>query len=174
MLLDSRAKVLEVNERAERLLGNGVRIVEGRLTATSRDADPALQNLLNSAIDVLHRLVPGPVALPRISQLPLIAHVAPIVRSAVENFFRRAKAIVMFVDPGQERAPPATILMSAFGLTPAECRIALGIARGEQLRRTAELNGIAFETARVHIKGIFAKTQTHSQVQLAVLINRLG
>lgn len=174
MLLDSRAKVLEVNERAERLLGNGVRIVEGRLTATSRDADPALQKLLNSAKGVLHRQVPGPVALPRTSQLPLIAHVAPIVRSAVENFFRRAKAIVMFVDPGQERAPPATVLMSAFGLTPAECRIALGIARGEQPRRTAELNGITFETARVHIKAIFAKTQTHSQVQLAVLINRLG
>jgi DNA-binding CsgD family transcriptional regulator len=174
MLLDSRAKVLEANERAERLLGDGVKIVDGRLTATSRDADPALQKLLNSAIADLHRQVPGPVALPRTSKLPLIAHVAPIVRSAVENFFRRAKAIVMFVDPGQDRAPSATVLMTAFELTPAECRIALSIARGEQLRRTADANGIAFETARVHLKAIFAKTQTHSQVELAVLISRLG
>jgi DNA-binding CsgD family transcriptional regulator len=174
LLLDGSGNVIEVNERAERLLGNGIKIVKSRLVATSRDANVALQKLINSGIDIFRGQVPGPVALPRSSSYPLIAHIAPIVKSAGENFFRRAKALVMFIDPEQKRAPPAAILERTFGLTPAESRIALSIADGEQLRRTADANGIAFETARVHLKAVFAKTRTHSQVELAVLINRLG
>jgi DNA-binding CsgD family transcriptional regulator len=174
LLLDGGGSVIEVNERAERLLGNGIKIVKSRLVASSRDANVAFQKLINSGLDIFRGQVPGPVALPRSSLYPLIAHIAPIVKSAGENFFRRAKALVMFIDPEQKRAPPATVLERAFGLTPAESRVALSIADGEQLRRIADANGIAFETARVHLKAVFSKTRTHSQVELAVLINRLA
>jgi DNA-binding CsgD family transcriptional regulator len=172
ILLDSTGKVVQLNARAERLLGNGIAIVEGRLTATARDADTAFQQHLKSAGRVWQQ-VSGPVALPRISQRPLIAHVAPIVKSASE-IFQRAKVLVMFVDSDEKRQTPAFLLQEAFGLTPAEARIALSIANGDELRRASDVNGIAFETARVHLKAIFAKTQTHRQVELALLINRLG
>jgi DNA-binding CsgD family transcriptional regulator len=173
MLLDSAGKVIQLNAAAERLLGNGVEIVEGYLAATSRDADPAFQQLLKSARRIWEAQVSRPVALPRLSRRPLIAHVAPIVKSA-DEVFQRAKALVMFVDPDEKRQTPAFLLQEAFGLTPAEARIALSIAKGEELRRAADANGMAFETARVHLKAIFAKTQTHRQVELALLINRLG
>jgi DNA-binding CsgD family transcriptional regulator len=173
MLLDSVGKVIQVNARAERLLGNGVEIVGDYLVATSPDADPAFQRLLKSAIRIWQADVSEPVALPRFSQRPLIAHVAPIVKSA-DEVFQRAKAMVMFVDPDQIKQTPALLLQQAFGLTPAEARIALSIAKGNELRRAADASGIAFETGRVHLKAIFAKTQTHRQVELALLINRLG
>jgi DNA-binding CsgD family transcriptional regulator len=171
ILLDKSGNVLEANERAERLLENGIRIVKGRLAASARVADPGFQRLLNSAATALQNDTMAPVALPRPSRRPLIAHVAPIVRSA-DEIFRRAKILVMFVDPDQKKSTPAHLFQQAFGLTAAETRIASSIAKGEELRQVADVNGIALETARVHLKAVFAKTQTRRQVDLALLINR--
>jgi DNA-binding CsgD family transcriptional regulator len=173
VLLNGSGKVVEVNECAERLLGNGVAIVKGQLSATSRDADPEFQELLKRALGIWREEMSGAIALPRPSRRPLIARAAPIVKST-GGVVQRAKALVMFVDPEQKKRTTTSLLQRAFGLTPAEARIALSIASGEKLRHAAKLNGIAFETARVHLKTIFAKTQTRRQVELALLINCLS
>ena len=62
------------------------------------------------------------------------------------------------------------ILPSKFRLTPAEARIAVGIARGEALARIAEINGIAVTTARTQLKSVFKKTGTHRQAELTALL----
>jgi DNA-binding CsgD family transcriptional regulator len=81
---------------------------------------------------------------------------------------------VIFVDPDEKKSTPELVLQLAFGLTTAEARMASSIARGEGLRHAANANGIAFETARAHLKAVFAKTQTHRQTDLALLISRFG
>jgi DNA-binding CsgD family transcriptional regulator len=65
------------------------------------------------------------------------------------------------------------LLTSRFGLTPAETRIALGIARGETLAAIAAAHGISVETARTHLKSVFTKTSTHRQAELAALLGQL-
>jgi DNA-binding CsgD family transcriptional regulator len=55
-------------------------------------------------------------------------------------------------------------------LTPAEARIALGIARGDALAAIAEAHGISIATARTQLKSVFAKTGTHRQGQLVALL----
>jgi DNA-binding CsgD family transcriptional regulator len=65
----------------------------------------------------------------------------------------------MFVDPEEKKQTAAHLLRRAFGLTAAEANIALSISMGEDLRRAADVNRIAYETARVHLKAIFVKTQ---------------
>lgn len=55
-------------------------------------------------------------------------------------------------------------------LTPAESRIARGIARGEPLAAIAEANGISIGTARTQLKSVFVKTGTHRQAQLVALL----
>lgn len=55
-------------------------------------------------------------------------------------------------------------------LTPAEARIALGIARGEALVTIAKAHGISIATARTQLKSVFAKTGTHRQGQLVALL----
>jgi len=171
-LLDGRGRVIQLNAHAERLLGAGIRIIKGRLVAEHRASDRALQDLIRSAIEFAAERAPEPAVLLRPSRRPLIAHVAPIVRSAAD-IFGRAKAIVMFVDPEAKPRSPSSILRAAFALTPAETRIALSLARGDELRQAADAGGITFETARVHLKSIFAKTHTHSQVELALLLSKL-
>ena len=63
-------------------------------------------------------------------------------------------------------------LRAAFGLTTAEARIALGIARGKTLAAIAEAHGIVVSTARTQLKSVFKKTGTHRQAELAVMLAR--
>ena len=53
-----------------------------------------------------------------------------------------------------------------------EARIAQHIASGSTLDATADSLGMARETARTHLKAVFAKTDTHRQSELAILLSR--
>jgi DNA-binding CsgD family transcriptional regulator/PAS domain-containing protein len=60
-----------------------------------------------------------------------------------------------------------------FGLTPAETRIAMTMATGQSLKDAASLAGISFNTARFHLRQVFAKTGTRQQSQLVALLRPL-
>jgi DNA-binding CsgD family transcriptional regulator len=62
-------------------------------------------------------------------------------------------------------------LMTIWSLTRAECAVALSIARGADLRQTAERLGVGVNTVRAHLRAILEKTRTHRQAELASLIN---
>lgn len=62
------------------------------------------------------------------------------------------------------------ILSSSFQLTPAEARIAYGIARGERLETIAKAHGIAITTAKTQLQAVFKKTGTHRQAELAAML----
>jgi DNA-binding CsgD family transcriptional regulator len=57
-----------------------------------------------------------------------------------------------------------------FRLTPAEARIALGIAEGATLAAIAEARGVSVSTARTQLKSVFAKTNVHRQAELVALL----
>lgn len=61
-----------------------------------------------------------------------------------------------------------------YALTKAEARIARHLARGESLIQTADAIGISHETARTHLKSIFAKTDTKRQAELVLLLAKGG
>lgn len=110
----------------------------------------------------------------RTNRLPLIARVVPIT-GAGQDVFLLARAAVILTDPAAARsaaAPDGTL--AAMGLTPAEARLAARIGQGEELKSIAEAEGIAMETARARLKAVFAKTGTHRQAELAILVSRLS
>jgi DNA-binding CsgD family transcriptional regulator len=57
-----------------------------------------------------------------------------------------------------------------YGLTPSEAKLAAALAEGESLEEAAELMGITRNTARTHLKRIFAKTGTNRQGALVRLL----
>ncbi|MCK9550532.1 helix-turn-helix transcriptional regulator [Aquamicrobium sp.] len=62
------------------------------------------------------------------------------------------------------------LIVQECGLTPAETRIALAIASGLPLKDAAACAGISFNTARFHLRQVFAKTGTKQQSQLVALL----
>ena len=70
----------------------------------------------------------------------------------------------------EKSLPDELSLRARFQLTPAEARIALGIARGKTLANIAHLHGISVQTAKTYLKSVFSKTHTHRQTELAILL----
>jgi DNA-binding CsgD family transcriptional regulator len=69
--------------------------------------------------------------------------------------------------------PDPAVLRQLFGLTRMESRVASIISTGASPEEAAENMGISFETARNHLKAVFAKTGTHRQGELVALLSRL-
>lgn len=65
------------------------------------------------------------------------------------------------------------ILQAAFKLTPMEAKVARHIASGHTVETATERFSVNRETVRTHLKAIFAKTETHRQSELIVLLSPL-
>lgn len=84
-------------------------------------------------------------------------------------------AVAFITDPLKRERPAQDILRTLFGLTPAECRVALLLADGHSPREIARKVGVSFETVRSQIKSIFAKTGVKRQGELIrLLMNYAG
>lgn len=64
-------------------------------------------------------------------------------------------------------------LRRLFNLTIAESRLAARLATGESFSASALALAIGKETARTHLRAVFAKTGTHRQSELVALLARL-
>jgi DNA-binding CsgD family transcriptional regulator len=82
----------------------------------------------------------------------------------------RPEICVMITDPEGSQLLPANQLQSAFGLTPAEARLAALLANGEELRTAAAKLSITYGTARVRLANLFEKTDTRRQGELVRLL----
>jgi DNA-binding CsgD family transcriptional regulator len=89
------------------------------------------------------------------------------------TFGLRPVVMLFFYHP--ESAPPIdpTILFAAFGLSPAECRVAMLLADGLSLKEIAETLGTQHETVRKQLRAIFQKTSTKRQPDLIRLLLHL-
>jgi DNA-binding CsgD family transcriptional regulator len=83
----------------------------------------------------------------------------------------RARVTLTIIVP--RAGPGSHLLAGAFGLTPAEARLASIIAEGRNPGQAAQELQIATSTARNHLKAIFAKTATRRESELVALLSRL-
>lgn len=175
VLIDFAGRVRGMNKAAERLLGRGIAIVCGRLTATHRGGDAGLQALITGILsrrDLASAHPPPFAVLPRAEARPLIAHGIPILRAA-EDLFQHVQALLLITDPEDVKEPDEAILRQAFKLTAAEARLAAALARGEDIAGAAYRYGLSIETVRTQLKSILGKTDTHRQAELVALLNRV-
>jgi DNA-binding CsgD family transcriptional regulator len=70
--------------------------------------------------------------------------------------------------------PSEARLRQLFDLTPAEARLAQGLARGDALEEVAGELKIKMTTARSQLAAIFSKTQTRRQAGLVAILSRLA
>jgi len=80
--------------------------------------------------------------------------------------------MIFVVTPAGAREPSAADLRQRYALTAAEARIAGALATGASLKEIAGRHEMSYETARLHLKHIFAKTGTHRQADLVRLLVR--
>ena len=176
ILLNDLGRVVQVNAAAEALLGDSLSLVRGKLRAKSAAADRDLQRLIDNVCWAgAATTIPAidSIAVRRRAGPPLIVQAAPLVSTA-RDVFQSARALIVLTPLHQVVEPGEMILRQAFNLTAAEVRVALQLMRDNGLAEAARSLGVSPWTARSHLKSIFAKTNTHSQSELTVMLSRVG
>jgi DNA-binding CsgD family transcriptional regulator len=175
VLINRMGEVFRVNEAADRLIGTDLRIERRRLVSFDPVATAALDRSLH---DLLWRpasaALSAPVRLPRQTETarPILAY--PLRLPAVTaDALAQCQALLVLVDLNAQPIPPEQPLRVCFGLSPAEARLALGLAAGRSLDDVAETFSISRETARSQLKAVFSKTNCSRQTELVSVLTRL-
>ncbi len=117
----------------------------------------------------------GPIPVPRRSGLAAyLLEVFPAIGVAGLPGSGAAAAILVIRDP--VAAPvlaDADALVSAFGLTPAEARVARLAPLAESKRAVAERLGLSENTVKTHLTAIRGKLGVRNMTELAQVIHRL-
>jgi DNA-binding CsgD family transcriptional regulator len=177
VLLDAMGNVIRLNRSAEDLLGACCDVTAKRLTASHPAADAELKRLIRTVLfdpPVLTRTrKPAFAPLPRPSGHPLVVYALPLV-GETPDLFQRARAILVIVDPEVRRDVQSELLAQAYGLTPAEIRLATALAAGDELRDIADRHSISLHTARSQLKALMSKTATRRQSELVALLIKIN
>jgi len=177
--LDSLGRVVFSNPAGERLLGDGMALVSGRLLVGAAPERAALE----AAIAQMTRAAPEDVAADpkpilihrQKAERPLAVYVLPIALSShpAAQFLTHARAIVLAIDPEASGPADPALVRDVLGLTLGEARMAALVGSGLSPRDSAEKLGITEETARTVLKRVFSKTGVSRQSELVALMTKL-
>jgi len=176
IILDGHGKILDRDRIADQLLkqADGVSSVGGMLSLNDRAASARLQETVRRIAESERKGERSLVEAIRVERpsgkrdFGLIVKPAPQPRYLDEQHI---PGIVVFIsDPDRHTAMAPAALAKLFGLTPAEAAFAVLLGDGLTLDEAAAEQSIARNTARAHLRSIFAKTGVSRQTQLVRLI----
>ena len=167
--VDADAKVILTNLAADAILKREDGLISrSGLRAANRQQTAKLRNAIAAAC--MRRDSESVVQVYRPSGLkPFEVLVCPLPS---DSSLRkgRAAAVLFITDPEAEAALDSRKLRELFGLTPAEIRLSIGLVKGKSVAEYAREAGISSNTARTHIKRIYAKTGVRRQSELVRLL----
>lgn len=178
LLLDERGRVLRANGPAQELLRRreGLAVVDGELRAARPEDTRTLGEAIARALAHRGAGAPGVVEGLRLPLASGEGDLRLLVRPVALGRWsqgRTAPAVALFVAGGaQQKQVSPELVQKLFGLTRAEAALAAELARGCSLDAAAEAQGIARNTARAHLRSIFAKTGVGRQAELVQLLLR--
>jgi DNA-binding CsgD family transcriptional regulator len=172
---DGRVVYMNPVAQGQHSQNKGLQIVDGRLDASDRDASAQLAMMLAGTASSHINYTDGvqAIALKGSRTSRLIANVLPLRQGRlVLGEERHATAAVFVQDPTDVMPLPGNEFGKLYGLTPAELRVALTIARGHAVQEASELLNVSADTVKTHLQRVFSKTATKRQSDLVSLIAR--
>lgn len=173
LLLDRKGRVVDASPAAEALLKERFLMRAGRMAAPTHAENIVLQAAIDAASAAhtpLHQHSPGRAVVTRAGTAPLFVDVHALP-GAVRDVFQQATTLVVLRVPGPDKRKPVRFA-ALFDLTQAEARFVLAYYGRYDVRSAARSLRIEYETARSHLKRIFAKASVDNQAALAALIER--
>ncbi len=173
LVFDDRGKVLAANHLIEALTDHITWRAQGRVSLMDRSANDLFQN----AIATLHMDQTGQVRSFAVRGThgdgALVAHIVPIRRTA-RDIFTRCAGVLIMTPVTLPQAPPVELVQSLFDLTPAEARVARGLAAGETLDQIATIGSVSRNTVRTQVRGVLEKTGCRRQAEVVALLSGIA
>lgn len=104
---------------------------------------------------------------------PYLISLLPPCRGAAAEGTDGCACVAHLHDLDYQREPACPALRQAFGLTAREADLAIGLVRTARLDGAAAAAGMAVNTARNHLRGIFLKTGTSKQSETVQLLSKV-
>lgn len=172
LLVSPGGLVLDVDERSANFLqrGGAIEIRHGHFGA----GDPGFNGLLMKAIarvareDQAETLI-CPSGAPTQARYTILLEPSQHGERPLPGQARNVACLVFPL--GRRRIASARQLMSMFGLSAAEARLARALCHGETLEEYAAAQGVKLPTVKTQLRAVFGKTQTDRQVTLVALIS---
>ena len=169
LVLDEGGKVLAANTLIEGLDNLLYWRAGDRVTLMDRRADDMLgEALARVALHDNGGVRSFPVRDP-LTDLLMVGHLVPI-RFSARDIFARSAAVFILMPVAAPDSPPVELVMSLFDLTPAEARVARGLAAGKTVDDLAGANGVSPNTVRVQVRGVLEKTGCRRQTEVVALL----
>lgn len=171
LLVSSNGRIVDIDERSAAYLRGCSSLVirRNRIAYADADFDTALrQAIARAAESGASETLIGPPAVSSESRHALLLQPAPIVRGGGATQPRNVACLIFPL--GRRRMASVRQLMTMFGLSAAEARLARALCHGETLEEYAAAQGVKLPTVKTQLRGVFAKTQTDRQVALVNLI----
>jgi DNA-binding CsgD family transcriptional regulator len=168
-MLSAAGQSLAMNALLAELVPSVLQDRRDRLVISDRLADLTLAAALlemRGGTDSAARSIPLPATEER---PPMVAHLVPI-RGVAQDVFSNAMALLVLTPVRHGTVVAAEVIQGLFDLTPAEARVAHGIAAGRTAEELARSLGISVETVRKHIAAVLAKTGLPRQAALVGLL----
>lgn len=131
-------------------------------------SDPCALRLLQRALAAAAAGTAMELAVPRHSGAP------PYLVRCTPVPGRSGWTVLRVADSSTRRAPSASFLRGAFGLTQAEAVLAVALCRGASLAEFAAERGISIHTVRTQLRALLGKTRTERQADLVGLLSGLS
>jgi len=173
--LRGNGSIMFMNAAAEATIASndGLSVKDGYLYAARAANDRTLQTVIAGVLGPYSEGAPdrgGAVAVPRRSgRTPFALRVMPCIRGSELREGELPAALVLVADPDQ-RATPSDATLLSLGFSPTETRIAQQLVRGRTLAEVWRDLAMSHNTARAHLRSIFAKTHARSQVELVRIL----
>ncbi|MDE2690939.1 MAG: helix-turn-helix transcriptional regulator [Acidobacteriota bacterium] len=173
VLLDQRARVLEVNTHGRRLLATGrcLRERSGRLRARWRSDDAKLGRLLASCCreGVGGSMTIRPSCDDSIAG-PVVLHASPVPSDLTNWDTRGVAARVLLTEPHSVGPIDPAPIAVTYDLTETESRVAALLAEGAAVSEIAATTGRKESTVRWHVRNLHSKLGVHRQADLVRLV----
>lgn len=176
IVVDAEARPIMVNAAAEGILalGDGMLVNRTRLEALWHPERVRLAQLIASACALANGDPPGAGGHLKITRpsgfRPFLVTVSPLPRTCCDRAGRRGRVAAVIIKDPQAEPHASTAkrrgIAELYELTPAEERLLHHLLDGSGLFEAAQRLGITRNTARTHMKRIYAKTGTHRQAEL--------
>jgi len=178
LFMTSSGELIHSSEAADAIIesGDGLSVINGRLHATEPRLDARFREALRTATRSGRGIdSPATVTIDRSSaKRPYRLLMSPL-RHGLASFagMRQPEVVLLILDQDNLRPAAIDVLRRVFGLTRREATLASVLSTGKPIDEAAEEIGMAYETARSHLRHIFDKTQTSRQTELMMVLARL-
>lgn len=174
IILDEHGVIMNISAATQKILDqeDGIKIDNGTLQARHLKENRELQSLIGKAVRAANEGdgVSFPTKVLSITRpsgrAKLSVLIRPIPLAAMSSGTHRPSVTVFIRDPESALDTPRNVVRELFGLTATEASLALLLANGLSLDEAAVKLGMQKNTARSHLRVVFAKTGVNRQPAL--------